>query len=89
MEQIEADVLCLSDTTKFLDIQQLGLDPFARHELLVARKLVQLRNQIDQQVLQPSQNVVAFRHDIFLKKNSTLRGLSKGLKSKRAKTKAP
>jgi hypothetical protein len=65
--------------TKLLHIQQFRLNPVAQHELLVARKLVQLRDQINQQVLQPRQNVVAFCHVFFLKKNSPLRGLSKGL----------
>jgi hypothetical protein len=48
-----------------------------------------LRDQIDQQVLQFRQNVVAFRHVNFIKKNAPLRGLSKETKSKRTKTKAP
>src|ERR1017187_2919746 len=52
-------------------------------------KLVQLQDQIDQQVLQLRQNVIAFRHPIFLKNILPLRGLSRGTKSKRAKTKAP
>ena len=38
--------------TILLHVQQLRLDPVAHHELLVARKLVQLRDQLNQQVLQ-------------------------------------
>jgi hypothetical protein len=45
--------------TKLLHIQRFGLNPVAQHELLVARKLVQLRDQINQQVLQTPQNFVA------------------------------
>jgi hypothetical protein len=75
--------------TILLHGQQLGLNPVAQHEFLVARKLVQLRDQIDQQVLQLRQDVVAFGHAIFLNKIPPLRGLAKGLKHKRAKTKAP
>jgi hypothetical protein len=64
-------------------------EALAQHEFMVARKLVQLRDQIDQQVLQLRQDVIAFGHAIFLKKIPPLRGLAKGLKHKRAKTKAP
>ncbi len=35
--------------TILLHVQQLRLNPVAQHKLLVARKLVQLRNQLDQQ----------------------------------------
>ena len=63
--------------TKLLHIQQFGLNPVTQHKLLVARKLVQLRDQINQQVLQPRQNVVAFRHDIFLKKTTAPRAFKR------------
>ena len=56
-------------------VQQLCLNPVAQHELLVARKFVQLRDQIDQQVLQFRQNVVAIGHVNLLKKIPPLRGL--------------
>jgi hypothetical protein len=42
---------------------------------MVARKFVQLRNQIDQQVLQLRQKVVALGHVNLLKKIPPLRGL--------------
>ena len=48
--------------------QQPGLNPAAQHELLVARKLVQLRDQIDRQVLQFRQKVVAVGQVNLLKK---------------------
>jgi hypothetical protein len=50
----------------------------AQHEILVARKLVQLREQIDQQILQFRQMVVALCNVNFLKRTSLLGGLSKG-----------
>jgi hypothetical protein len=61
--------------TILLHVQQLGLNPVAQDELLVARKLVQLRDQIDQQVLQFRQNVVALGQVNLLKKIPPLRGL--------------
>jgi hypothetical protein len=61
--------------TIFLHVQQLRLHPVAQHELLVTRKLVQLRDQIDQQVLQLRQDVGALCQVISLKKIPPLRGL--------------
>lgn len=46
--------------TLLLHLQQLGLDAAAQHKLLAAVKLVQLRDHIHQQVVQLSQDVVAF-----------------------------
>jgi N-acetylglutamate synthase-like GNAT family acetyltransferase len=63
--------------TKLLHIQQFGLNPVTQHKLLVARKLVQLRDQINQQVLQTRQNVVAFRYAIFLKKSTDARAFKR------------
>jgi len=57
--------------TILLHVQQLRLNPVAQHELLVARKLVQLRDQIDQQVLPFRQNVVAIGQVSLTKNNFT------------------
>ena len=71
-------------------VQMMGsLLTVAQHKLLVARKLVQLRDQIKQQVLQLHQYVVAIGHVIFSKKIHRCAGLSKEQKSKRAEIKAP
>ena len=52
----------LGPQTIFLHVQQLRPEPVAQHELLVARKSIQLRNLIAQQVWQLRQDVAAFGH---------------------------
>ena len=87
-----------------LHVQQLRLNPVAQHKLLVARELVQLRDQVNQQVLQFGQNVIALGH-VNLTKNNFIaargwfclpnfqhdspRSGSKSIKRKRTKIKAP
>jgi hypothetical protein len=64
--------------TKLLHIQQFGLNPVTQHELLVALKLVQLRHQINQQVLQSRQNLVAPAMTFSSKKIHRCAGFQKG-----------
>ena len=43
-------------------VQQLGLDPVAQNKLLVAGKLAELRHDVEEQVVQFRQDIVAGCH---------------------------
>jgi hypothetical protein len=48
--------------TALLNVEQLRLDPVGEQELLIARELSQLRNDIQQEIVQLGQNIVAGCH---------------------------